>query len=198
MEQESDQFTVFSWNVQKNIENYAYDVEGSFHILWDYHGNFYIVNDDKVKLIQHECCVKVFQYQSMKYLEDTKSHSDIGYDRGLKFDGKNNNWLIFKEYLSLPFSYMTFVIRDNIENEDPEQEFNEFDLEPYNYVLNKSTCFLDGTFVKNNYEELQHVVRNLEKTDVTLLELLNYTQILEENDQEDEYVPDFLQQNPRS
>ena len=33
---------------------------------------------------------------------------------GIKFDGKNHNWLIFKEFIATPFCYLTFVIRDKI------------------------------------------------------------------------------------
>ena len=34
---------------------------------------------------------------------------------GHRFDGKNHNWLIIGEYLCLPFSYMSFVIKEEIE-----------------------------------------------------------------------------------
>ena len=35
----------------------------------------------------------------------------LGLGRGVKFDGNNHNWLLFDEYLSLPFSYLTFAIK---------------------------------------------------------------------------------------
>lgn len=39
---------------------------------------------------------------------------------------------------------MSFVIKDKIEMEDALQQNNIFDPEPYNYIFNKSTSFLDG------------------------------------------------------
>jgi len=51
----------------------------------------------------------------------------------------------------LPFSYMTFVIKEKIETEDSVMEDNEFDIVPYNYIFNKSTCFIDGTFIFDDH-----------------------------------------------
>ncbi len=59
---------------------------------------------------------------------------------------------MIKEYLSLSFSFMTFVIKEKIEQGDVLQKNNIFDPEPYNYIFNKSTSFLDGEFVKHDYK----------------------------------------------
>ena len=67
---------------------------------------------------------------------------------GHRFDGKNHNWLMMNEYLCLPFSYMTFVIKDKIERNDIHQRGNIFDPTPYNYIFNKSTCFLESKFTR--------------------------------------------------
>ena len=64
-------------------------------------------------------------------------------------DGKNHNWLIIQQYLSLSFSYMTFVIKDKIEQ--GAFNFNNFDSVPYNYIFNKGTSFLDGNMCKKNH-----------------------------------------------
>lgn len=42
---------------------------------------------------------------------------------------------------------MTFVIKDKIEIKDELQEGNVFDPEPYYYIFNRSTSFMDGNFV---------------------------------------------------
>jgi hypothetical protein len=42
---------------------------------------------------------------------------------------------------------MTFVIRDKIFKKDPLQRGNYFDLEPHNYIFNKSTSYTEGKFV---------------------------------------------------
>lgn len=49
---------------------------------------------------------------------------------------------------------MSFVIKDKIENNDKYQKLNVFDLEPYNYIFNRSTSFLDGNFIKDDYVQL--------------------------------------------
>lgn len=89
----------------------------------------------------------------------------------------NHNWIILSEYISLGFSYMTFVIKDEIENKSKNIIGNFFDVEPYNYVRNKSTSFLDGTFAKNNFHELKSVLRNFKKLDNGYLELVTYPQV---------------------
>jgi hypothetical protein len=50
---------------------------------------------------------------------------------------------------------MTFVIKHKIEINDGLQKGNVFDLEPYNYMLNKGTCFTDGEF---DHQELAYVL----------------------------------------
>ena len=64
--------------------------------------------------------------------------------QGHRFDHKNHNWLIYKEYISLSFSYITFMILSKIEKDDPSAKKNHFDSVPYDYIFNKSTAFLDG------------------------------------------------------
>lgn len=88
-------------------------------------------------------------------------------------DYKNHNWMILEEYLAVPFSYMAFVIKDFIEN----TAYNEhvFDQEAYNYLLNRSTSFLDGNFVKSDPAQLQYVLQNFDQLDRGLLELLHYS-----------------------
>ena len=71
---------------------------------------------------------------------------------------------------------MTFVIKEKIENNDAMVKTNHFDVEPYNYIFNKSTSFLDGEFTSNNQVELQKVLENMYKLSPDYLELLNYTQ----------------------
>ena len=64
------------------------------------------------------------------------------------------------EYISLPFSYMTFIIKEKLEKYNPQTKYS-FDLEAYNYSFNKTTCFLDGNLIRKNYMELAYVLKNL-------------------------------------
>jgi hypothetical protein len=67
---------------------------------------------------------------------------------------------------------MTFVIKDKIEKNDPSQIGNLFDIEPYNYLFNKSTCFIDSEFVKNDHAQLSNVLENFQMIDPEYLEIL--------------------------
>ena len=49
---------------------------------------------------------------------------------------------------------MSFVIKEKIEVKDDNLKGNVFDIEPYNYLFNKSTAFMDGSFVANDPKEV--------------------------------------------
>mmetsp|Transcript_1931 Transcript_1931/g.2768 ORF Transcript_1931/g.2768 Transcript_1931/m.2768 type:complete len:145 (+) Transcript_1931:5404-5838(+) len=83
------------------------------------------------------------------------------------------------EYISLSFSYMTFLIKHKIEENDSLQVGNVFDHVPYNYLFNRSTAFIDSQFVRDDHEELQIVLKNLNDLDPDYLNLLCYTRSLE-------------------
>jgi len=46
--------------------------------------------------------------------ETLNSNSNLSEDmsKGIKFDGKNHNWLILEQYIALSFSFLTFVIKE--------------------------------------------------------------------------------------
>lgn len=62
--------------------------------------------------------IKAFDFQNLEELRQVYQNAELGCKKGHRFDGKNHNWLILGEYISLPFSYMTFVIKDKIEIKD--------------------------------------------------------------------------------
>jgi hypothetical protein len=49
--------------------------------------------------------------------------------------------MIFRNWISLSFSYMTFVIKDNFDHLGFVVDDFVFDVEGYDYVLNKNTIF---------------------------------------------------------
>ena len=65
---------------------------------------------------------------------------------------------------------MTFVILNHLENQEIFLEDKIFDVEPFNYIFNKSNSFLDGEFVKNDHIKLNKILKNFLETDVSLLE----------------------------
>jgi len=104
-----------------------------------------VFTHQKVRIKAFEINRKDLNVNQDNYLKDDEF-------LGVRFDGKNHNWLIIGEYLQLPFSYMTFVIKDRIEKKDKRTENFIFDSYPYNYIFNKSSSFIDGEFVKNDNE----------------------------------------------
>lgn len=117
-------------------------------MVWDINGKPYIVTDKKAIFPEQRCAVTCYDYEgAIQRFKQKKSKLSV--HKGHRVDGKNHNWLIFDEYLSLPFSYMSFVIKDKIENEESVGLL--FDPTPYNYIYNKSTSFIDGDFVANDH-----------------------------------------------
>lgn len=163
----------------KNIENEGYDVQGPHEIIWDEKGNFYIAHStDKVIFTHMNGNMPSYKIQDLQDLK-RENNSQFRLCNGVKVDGKNHNWLIFKQYICLGFSYMSFVIKDKIEKGNPFDFDFIFDKDGYDYIFNKSTSFLDGIFVRFNHIELDFVIKNLEKIDVDYLEILNYIQDVE-------------------
>ena len=51
---------------------------------------------------------------------------------------------------------------------------SNFDFEPYNYILNRSTCFLKKEFIEEGYQELKIVLKRWINVDIGLLDLITY------------------------
>lgn len=56
--------------------------------------------------------------------------------------------MIFKNYINLSFSYMTFVIKENFDKNSYAMEDFLFDIEGYDYIINRNTMFTEGQLVK--------------------------------------------------
>lgn len=100
----------------------------------------------------------------------------INVSKGVRFDTNNHNWLILYEYLSLGYSYMTFMMRYKIQQRDACLEGNEFDLEPYNYIYNKTTCYFEGKFVTEDQQRLSDILSSSFAINPDSLDQLHYTQ----------------------
>ena len=60
-------------------------------------------------------------------------------------------------------------------------EENIFDPEPYNYLFNKSTVFIDSEFVFKDHRRLENVLQKFEQKDTELLGILSYCKELYED-----------------
>lgn len=147
---EDDGHTIFKWSLEDNIEVMESDVTGPFKVVWDKEGEMYILNNSNVMFLgDSHCQIKGYDYQRLDKLKGSGTGGGLGSERGIRFDSKNHNWIMLEEYLALPFSYMAFVIKNFIETTTTKESREQyvFDIEPYSYLLNRSTCFLDGNFV---------------------------------------------------
>lgn len=118
--------------------------------------------------------------------EEQVSSGIFDFSKGNRFNAKGHDWMVFDNYLSLSFSYMTFVIKDMIERSDPSIANNEFDMEPYNYLFNRRTSFIDSKFVTTDSDELVSVLDEFEKVGVVALGILNYTRPINKKEIEEQ------------
>lgn len=107
---------------------------------------------------------------------ESPSPQNLGVTKGIKIDGKNHNWLLFEEYLSMPFSYVTFMIRDKLDLEKEQERIKnfQFNMHPFNYVFNKSSGFMDGNLVTDDHLRLNRVLDQISRISNMHLGILNY------------------------
>jgi len=106
------------WNAKDNYEIEAYELHEDYKIIWDQQGDPYIITQDGVIIANERVKSKTYQIQDFTELNEVDRLTVLPLQKGSKFDGDNHNWFLLNEFLSLSFSYMTFVIMDKIEKED--------------------------------------------------------------------------------
>jgi len=113
--------------MEKNTEIEAFDAGKDYQIIWDRQGQMIIINDEKSVLTNEKCSVTVYDYQKkLSEMIENEGQAGFSLSKGHRFDDVNHNWMILGEYISLGFSYMTFVIKDEIEknNKDLKWDMN--------------------------------------------------------------------------
>ena len=162
---------VFTWDLINNIESQQSEIGKNYEITWDCNGIPLIITPENA-------IYDGLNIMSFDLDEETleRPQNNLRRYKGHRFDGKNQNWFIIKQYLSLSFSFMSFVIKDKIEEKCPLQKGNIFDIEPYNYIFNKKTIFLDSDIVTENAEELSYILENMKALNFQYLDLLSYYQ----------------------
>jgi ankyrin repeat protein len=89
-------------------------------------------------------------------------------------ESKTHNWVIFRNFINLSFSYMTFVIKENFDLNSFAMVDYLFDIEGYDYVLNRNTVFTQGSLVTGEFEKLDFILNNYNKLSPIYLESLHY------------------------
>lgn len=163
---------IIIWNILINAEKIAVDVSKSYEVLWDNKGYPYIVEEDRIWLIKERIYLTCFEKQEIVKVKDLNKNFNSSY--GHRFNGESRNFFINSNYLSMPFSFMHFAIKNKIEIQDVNIKSIVFDPTPYNYLFNNSTAFLDSSFVRQNHQELEYVLQNLQQLNVSFLNQLHY------------------------
>ena len=110
LDMSKDTDIIFIWNLSQNIEEQQCEVGKNYEITWDKHGYPLIITpENAIYNGNHIMSYDITEDSLVKPTNNLRSY------RGHRFDGKNQNWFIIKQYLSLSFSYMSFVIKDKIE-----------------------------------------------------------------------------------
>jgi hypothetical protein len=100
-----------------------------------------------------------------------KENTYFEYYKGHRVDDVNHNWILFNEYLSLSFSFMTFVIRGRSQSSSTHiTDDYYFDQEEYDFIINKKTCFTCDSFVGSDFEKLNFVLRKMNEFNPILLQ----------------------------
>ena len=94
-----------------------------------------------------------------------------------------------RDYLALPFSYLALAMKAKIEADEGymvEENAAQFDMQAFNYMINKSTQFIDSAFVSNDHINLKSMLYLMEKKDPASLGILNYIKKPRESLRQDE------------
>lgn len=119
--------------------------------------------------------------------------------QGYRFDSENHHWLFLSDYISLSYSYMTFVIKKKFDDDQDLQKIDYlFDKEQYNYIINKRTPFIDEDEYVKEHEKLLFILTSFERIDPLLLEQIQYYTYDEEGEIVSPLHTAFKAKNSRS
>mmetsp|Transcript_8198 Transcript_8198/g.12567 ORF Transcript_8198/g.12567 Transcript_8198/m.12567 type:complete len:339 (+) Transcript_8198:3974-4990(+) len=164
---------VLVWDMLKDVEQTSFDLGNKSKVFFDAKGDTYITEGNE--MIVCEQGVRLKSYDVFKVSKGNQENMYFDYYKGHRFDYKNHNWILFNEYLSLSFSFMTLVIRGRSQEEENYlDEDYIFDPEQFTFIINRKNCFTCDNFVGEDYEKLNYVLRKFEENDPVLLEQLHY------------------------
>ena len=145
----------------QNNELESFDLGRDPKIFWDSDGHAYITEKGGVYITQQGVQLKC--YGDVNFGRDLvglpnkrkRLEQEFGTHRGYRFDNERHEWIYLRDYISLSYSYMTFVIKNKIQEESDHylQEDYLFDLEQYNYIIKRRTALTDG-MVATDHDKL--------------------------------------------
>ena len=150
----------------------SFDVANNALFFQDRQGNPFLAENDYLINCEQGCKLKSYHF---KISDFDQENVKFGFQYGHRVEDKTHNWVIFRNFINLSFSYMTFVIKDNFDKLGFVVDDFVFDSEGYDYVLNKNTVFTEGSLVTQQFEKLQFILKNYLSLDPNLLESLHYS-----------------------
>jgi hypothetical protein len=123
------------WDLVRDLEIESFDVDSTAIFFQDLDGNPFIAERDYVYMCRLGCKIKSYRMQVSDFYTPR-----FDFAGGQRMDPVTHNWLIFRNYINLSFSYMTFVVKDLFDEGYLRSDFL-FDLEGYDFIYNRETIF---------------------------------------------------------
>ena len=170
--QSPTQDCMIKWNLEKDLEITSFDIDQNALYFQDRVGNSFLAEKDYVINLEMGCKLKCYHF---KISDFNTENIKFKFMYGHRVDDINHNFVLFRNYINLSFSYMTFVIKDNFDKHGYIVDDFVFDPEGYDFVLNKNSTFTEGNLATQHYEKLNFILDSYQKIDPNLLEALYYT-----------------------
>ena len=119
----------------------------------DEFGNPYLAERDYIVMCEQGCKMKTYNFKITDF-ETPK----FNFGTGNRVETTTHNWIIFRNFINLSFSFMTFVIKENFDEGYVRADFL-FDIEGYDFIYNRESIFTsDNRLVTLNYEKLNFIL----------------------------------------
>mmetsp|Transcript_8199 Transcript_8199/g.12581 ORF Transcript_8199/g.12581 Transcript_8199/m.12581 type:complete len:105 (+) Transcript_8199:552-866(+) len=103
--------------MEKDMEVNQFALKGKDHkMFFDKQGDAYVTEGKTITICKQAVRLRAFDVEKVNSSSSASVH--FSYGKGHRFDYKNHNWILFNEYLSLSFSYMTLVMRGQEKSEN--------------------------------------------------------------------------------
>lgn len=131
----------------------SFDVAHDALFFQDEKGNPFLAERDILVMMETGARIKCYQFDVQEFYEPK-----FDFSLGNRIEIKTHNWLIFRNFINLSFSYMTFVIKENFDEGYLNKDFL-FDLEGYDFIYDRETLFTsDHNLVTLNYDKLMFIL----------------------------------------
>lgn len=144
---------IIMWDVPNDLEIESFDVDHNAIFFQDEYGSPYLAEKDYILDCKKGCKMKCYHFSRGDF---EMGMFDFG--TGNRVETKTKNWMIFRNFINLSFSFMTFVIKENFDDGYNRSDFL-FDVEGYDFIFNNDTIFTsDVNLITLNYEKLNFIL----------------------------------------